>query len=69
MYMSDLPGLGDMVAAAIETVGVTKGRVQAVLGDCGCQQRQQWLNDVGHRLGIGTPPSHETGNPPPPPPG
>lgn len=65
--MSESPGLGDMAAAILETVGVTKGRVQAVLGGCGCEQRQQWLNEVGYKLGIGQP--DQPSNPPPPPPG
>jgi hypothetical protein len=47
------PGLGDMVAAALEKVGVTKGRVRAVVGDCGCQKRQEKLNRWGRWLGLG----------------
>ena len=62
-------GLGDRVASTLAAVGITKERVAAVIGDCGCEQRQKWLNEVGHRLGIGTPDAHETGNTPPPPPG
>lgn len=50
------PGLGDMVAAGLSAVGITKERVSALVGgDCGCQQRQQALNRLGHRLGIGRP--------------
>lgn len=58
------PGLGDRVASSLAAVGITKERVSAMLGDCGCEQRQQWLNEVGHRLGIGRPTPHTTGNPP-----
>jgi hypothetical protein len=38
--------------------------VAAGLGvkDCGCQQRQQWLNELGYRIGIGTPKPHQTGS-------
>jgi hypothetical protein len=56
-------GLGDRVAFALNAVGITKRRVAAALGvkDCGCQQRQQWLNEVGYRVGIGTPDHDHTG--------
>lgn len=51
------PSLGDMVAASLERVGITKERVSAIVGKpCGCDKRQKALNDVGYRLGIGTPP-------------
>jgi hypothetical protein len=47
-------GLGDMVAAALDTVGITKERVSALVGgDCGCQQRQDALNELGRKIGIG----------------
>lgn len=50
------PGLGDMVAAGLSSVGITKDRVAAVVGrDCGCAERQDWLNRLGRRLGIGGP--------------
>jgi hypothetical protein len=50
-------GLGDMVADGLAAVGITKERVSALVGrDCGCQQRQELLNQVGYRLGIGTQP-------------
>jgi hypothetical protein len=49
------PGLGDMVAAGLSAVGITPERVSAALGvkDCGCKKRQQQLNDLGRRIGIG----------------
>lgn len=52
------PGLGDMVAAGLDAVGITKDRVQAVarrvgIKDCGCKRRQQKLNELGEKLGIG----------------
>lgn len=54
-------GLGDMVAAGLSAVGVTKDRVEAVVGGpCGCGERQAWLNKVGHEW-LGLPP----GQPPP----
>ena len=53
-YPHARPGLGDMVAAGLAAVGITKERVSAVLGrDCGCPKRQQALNEFGKRLGIG----------------
>lgn len=61
------PGLGDMAAVALASVGVTKERAQAVaqavgLSDCGCDQRQQLLNEWGRVIGIGgSPPAGTTG--------
>jgi hypothetical protein len=48
-------GLGDMVAAGLSAVGITPERVSAAMGvkDCGCKKRQQQLNALGRRLGIG----------------
>ena len=47
-------GLGDMVASGLSAVGITKERVSRVIGrPCGCGQRQQALNALGRRLGIG----------------
>ena len=47
-------GLGDMVAAGLASVGITKERVSAAIGgDCGCAKRQQALNDIGRKFGIG----------------
>lgn len=44
-----------MVAAGLSAVGITPERVSAALGvkDCGCKKRQQQLNAIGRRLGIG----------------
>lgn len=48
------PGLGDIVAAGLSAVGITKERVQAVTGKpCGCAKRQQRLNELGRKLGFG----------------
>jgi len=57
-YPRAKPGLGDMVAAGLDAVGITKDRVQAVarrvgIKDCGCKKRQQRLNELGRKLGIG----------------
>lgn len=54
-------GLGDLVAAAFASVGITKDRARAVaelagFQDCGCAKRQERLNELGYRVGIGTPP-------------
>ena len=48
------PGLGDMVAAGLSAIGITKERVsKAVGGDCGCSKRQEQLNELGRKIGIG----------------
>lgn len=53
-YPRGKPGLGDMVAAGLSAMGITKERVsKAVGGDCGCSKRQEKLNDLGRKLGIG----------------
>ena len=62
------PGLGDMAAVALSSVGITKDRAQAVahavgIGDCGCDQRQQLLNEWGRAIGIGGPPPAGTTGP------
>lgn len=47
-------GLGDMVAAGLSAIGITKERVSAIAGgDCGCQKRQEALNEFGRKIGIG----------------
>lgn len=51
------PGLGDMVAAGLSAVGITKARAQAVANavgvkDCGCAKRQAALNRAGEALGL-----------------
>ena len=52
-YPRARPGLGDMVAAGLSAIGVTKERVsRAVGGDCGCSKRQEKLNELGRKLGI-----------------
>ena len=53
-YPKAKPGLGDYVANALSAVGITKERVSAVFGrPCGCAERQEALNDIGRRFGIG----------------
>lgn len=53
-YIDHGPGLGDMVAASLSAVGITKERVSALLGrPCDCPKRQASLNAAGRRLGIG----------------
>jgi hypothetical protein len=46
-------GLGDMIASGLAYVGITNERVAALVGDCGCQQRQEALNEFGRSIGIG----------------
>ena len=39
--------LGDSVASALESIGITKGRVESWLGrPCGCTRRQEKLNQL-----------------------
>lgn len=48
------PGLGDYVANALGAIGITKERVSAAVGgDCGCHKRQEALNELGRKFGIG----------------
>lgn len=56
-YPHAKPGLGDIFAAGLSAVGITKERVSAVVGgDCGCGERQRKLNEIGRKyLGIGSP--------------
>lgn len=49
-------GLGDRVAAALSVIGITKERVEAVVGGpCGCPERQAALNAAGAKW-LGLPP-------------
>jgi len=53
-YPRAKPGLGDMVAAGLSAIGITKERVSALAGgDCGCSKRQEALNELGRKIGIG----------------
>lgn len=50
-------GLGDLVAAGLAAIGITKERAQAVaqalgIEDCGCPKRQAALNRLGQKLGL-----------------
>lgn len=47
-------GLGDIVAAGLAKLGITKERISKAIGrDCGCAGRQKKLNELGKILGIG----------------
>ena len=54
-----VPGLGDLVAAGLHRVGVTRARyvkLKRRLGlkpKCGCGKRQRQLNVLGRKIGIG----------------
>jgi hypothetical protein len=49
-------GLGDYVAAGLSAIGVTKDRVEAVVGGpCGCDGRQAAMNAAGAKW-LGLPP-------------
>jgi hypothetical protein len=51
-------GLGDMVKAGLNAVGITQERVASVLGSCGgCEERQEALNEFGRAIGIGRAPN------------
>jgi hypothetical protein len=53
-YPRARPGLGDMVASGLSAIGITKERVSKLAGgDCGCHKRQQALNALGRKVGIG----------------
>ena len=46
-------GLGDMVAAGLSKVGITKPLVEAIVGGpCGCDERQEALNEMGKKIGL-----------------
>jgi hypothetical protein len=50
------PGLGDRVAAGLSAIGITKERVEAVVGGpCGCGERAAWMNEAGAKW-LGLPP-------------
>ena len=50
------PGLGDLAAGALAAVGITKDRVEAIVGGpCGCDERQAWMNAAGEKW-LGLPP-------------
>jgi hypothetical protein len=55
-YPQKRPGLGDIVAAGLSAIGVTKERVAAVVGGpCACPERQAALNAAGAKW-LGLPP-------------
>jgi hypothetical protein len=44
-------GLGDFVARWLSVVGITKPHMEAIAGgNCGCEKRQERLNQVGWEL-------------------
>ncbi len=53
-YPRPRPGLGDLVAAGLDAIGITKERVNRMVGgDCGCGKRQAALNAAGAKwLGL-----------------
>jgi hypothetical protein len=43
--------VGDVVAAGLASVGITKAAVSALVGgDCGCTARQNWMNQAGVKV-------------------
>jgi len=53
-------GLGDITAASLAAIGVTKELVERLLGrPCYCPARQEWLNKIGYAVGIGKPPEKD----------
>jgi len=58
MDAANRKGLGDYVSDVLRLFGITKERAQAVssavgVKDCGCSQRQEALNELGRKIGIG----------------
>jgi hypothetical protein len=57
--LSATAGLGDITAATLHRSGLTKARYIAakrwlgLVPKCGCQKRQQRLNELGRKVGIG----------------
>jgi hypothetical protein len=53
-YPKAKAGLGDMVAAGLSSIGITKERVSEAIGrPCGCGERQATLNSLGAKyLGL-----------------
>jgi len=57
---SEGDGFGDWVQQRLEAVGVTKERWIAAKETvglppvCNCEERQEWLNEVGHKFGQAT---------------
>jgi hypothetical protein len=51
---SPRPGLGDLAGAGLSAVGITKDRVEAIVGGpCGCDERQAAMNSFGEKwLGL-----------------
>lgn len=57
------PGLGDLAAAGLSAVGITKDRVEAIVGGpCGCDERQAWMNAAGEKW-LGLPPGSTASEP------
>jgi hypothetical protein len=53
-HLAPVMGLGDMVSSALSAIGITKERVSKLAGgDCGCAKRQEALNALGRKIGIG----------------
>ena len=48
---SGKPGLGDLVEKMLSAVGITKKRVEKLVGKpCGCGKRQEALNRLGRKI-------------------
>lgn len=65
------PGLGDLVADALESIGITEEGVQAIaskvgISDCGCDRRKSALNELGAMF-LGLPPGSTAEKPIDPP--
>lgn len=55
-------GLGDAVAVILSAIGITKERVERLVGGpCGCPERQAMLNAAGRAIGIGVAPTPSSG--------
>lgn len=56
-------GLGDLVAASLARIGITKDFVSKAIGrPCGCQERQAAMNEFGAKY-LGLPPGTTSNQP------
>jgi hypothetical protein len=42
--------LGDLAEAFLKRLGITEKFVSSVTGECGCEERKNWLNAWGVRV-------------------
>lgn len=53
-YPNKKKGLGDWIELILSYLGITKSLISKVIGrQCGCKKRQDILNRIGKKIGIG----------------